>query len=125
MPRWADWLGQARAELSAAEWLLEGDRHAWCCFTCQQAAEKALKALLDKNGIMRPGHDMLGLLGQLAITDPIVSAAARRLNCYEVATRYPDVHPTGVPAEQYVKSDAQSALEDARAILDFAVHRLS
>lgn len=124
MLRWADWLGQARAELSAAEWLLQGERHAWCCFTCQQAAEKALKALLDRHGIVRPGHDMLALLGQLSITDPEVTAAARRLGCYEVATRYPDVHPTGVPAEQYVGSDAQSALEDARAIVDFAVARL-
>ena len=125
MLRWADWLGQAKAELSAAEWLLEGDRHAWCCFTCQQSAEKALKALLDRHGIVRPGHDMLALLSQLAITDQAISAAARRLNCYEVATRYPDIHPSGVPAEQYHREDAQSALEDARAILDFAHQRLS
>lgn len=125
MRRWADWLGQAQAELSAAEWLLEGDRYAWCCFTCQQAAEKALKALLDRHGIVRPGHDMLGLLGELEMQDEIVCSAARRLNCYEVATRYPDVHPWGVPAEQYDGADARSALEDARAILAFASHRLS
>ena len=41
MDRSNDWLDQARGELAAARVLLTAGHWAWCCFTSQQAAEKA------------------------------------------------------------------------------------
>ena len=39
------WLAQAESDLRFAELGLREGFHAQACFTCQQAAEKALKAL--------------------------------------------------------------------------------
>ena len=47
MQRSQDWLNEARAELRAGHALLTGQHWSWCCFTCQQAAEKALKAVCE------------------------------------------------------------------------------
>jgi HEPN domain-containing protein len=40
------WLDQAKSDLADAEYLAEGNRFATACFLCQQAAAKALKAVL-------------------------------------------------------------------------------
>ena len=122
MVRWADWVGQADAEFRAAECLLAGACHAWCCFTCQQAAEKALIGLVDHLAMAQSGHSLRELLnevGRHVSVPPDVFEAARRLNRYYIPTRYPDAHPSGVPADQYAEADALSAVEDARAVLDF------
>ncbi|MCE7870696.1 HEPN domain-containing protein [bacterium CPR1] len=127
MLRWSDWLGQAEEEYQSADWLLQGARFAWCCFTCQQAAEKALKAILDHDGRGQSGHNLLELLIELAPRPvaPELRQACRRLTRYYIPTRYPDAHPSGIPAQQYDRPDAQSALEDARLVLDFAQAQLS
>lgn len=123
MLRWNDWLGQAREEFSAADWLLQGSRYAWCCFTSQQAAEKALKAVLDYHNVSHMGHNLLDLVGLVAAHAHIPSPlqdACRRLNRHYIPTRYPDAYPSGIPADQYGRSDAEQALEDARAVMEFA-----
>ena len=39
------WLAQAQSDLAFAEYGLDGGFYAQACFMCQQAGEKALKAL--------------------------------------------------------------------------------
>lgn len=127
MLRWGDWMGQAEEEYATAEWLLQGERFAWCCFTCEQAAEKALKAVLEARSEPHLGHHLPGLLESIAADPPApraLRAACRRLGRHYIPTRYPDAHPSGVPAEQYGPEDAAQALEDARAVLDFARRHL-
>lgn len=63
MQRDQDWLREARAELQAARDLFRGEHWSWCCFTCQQAAEKALKALCEHFQNPQFGHN-LNLLRQ-------------------------------------------------------------
>lgn len=46
----ARWLEQAEEDLRTAEVLAAAGRHYMVCFVCQQAAEKALKGLLDALG---------------------------------------------------------------------------
>lgn len=123
MRRPQDWLKQAQAEYEAARSLYEDGHWAWCCFTCQQAAEKALKAVLEHFGDAQTGHNLNHLL---AVAEEYVGAtdavrdACRRLNRLYIPTRYPDAFSEGVPAEQYVQMDAQEALHDADAVLRYA-----
>ncbi|MEZ0318522.1 MAG: HEPN domain-containing protein [Pyrobaculum sp.] len=53
--RWRDWLDDAEDDL-AAEALYQLGRYAKACFLAQQAAEKALKALLIKNTVGTREH---------------------------------------------------------------------
>jgi HEPN domain-containing protein len=40
-----DWLEQARRDLDHGRYAASGGYHEWACFSAQQSAEKALKAL--------------------------------------------------------------------------------
>ncbi len=44
------WLTQSQADLDDARYLYEGGRYNACCFFCQQAADKAIKAYLFQQG---------------------------------------------------------------------------
>ncbi len=46
--RWNDWLGQARRDLAHAQHSVEAGDYEWACFASQQAAEKAVKAVFQK-----------------------------------------------------------------------------
>ena len=123
MVRTTDWLGQAEAELKAAGDLLATDNYAWCCFTAQQAAEKALKAILEHFRERTPGHNLNELaeaIGHNIAVDAELRAACARLNRLYIPTRYPDAFVSGVPAEQYFRADAEQALEDVERVVDFA-----
>jgi len=118
-----DWLGQARAELTAARVLLDNGQWAWCCFTSQQAAEKALKALSERHRLPHLGHNLNDLLAdveaRVTIPDKL-RQACRALNRLYIPTRYPDAFERGVPAEQYGEQDAHEAVQDAEEVVAFA-----
>ncbi|MFZ8856923.1 MAG: HEPN domain-containing protein [Candidatus Caldarchaeales archaeon] len=50
---------QALADLKAAHDLLNSSNYAWACFAGHQAAEKALKAILEHFGTPSTGHNLL------------------------------------------------------------------
>lgn len=123
MRRPLDWLKQAEAEYAAARSLYEHSHWAWCCFTCHQSAEKALKAVLEHFADRQAGHNLNILLRAVESYVPATDAirlACVRLNRLYVPTRYPDAFTEGAPAEQYIQLDAQEALHDADAILRYA-----
>jgi HEPN domain-containing protein len=127
MDRSGDWLGQGRGELAAARDLLAAGHWAWCCFTSQQAAEKALKAALEHFRVGRPGHNLNELRQALAahVTIPTaIEEACARLNRYYIPTRYPDAFPSGVPVEQYYERDAREALSDGEEVIQFVAATL-
>ena len=123
MQRAHDWLAEARAELRAARDLLKGQHWSWCCFTCQQASEKALKAASEHFRAPQFGHN-LNLLVQAVATHTSVPArvaqACARLNRYYIPTRYPDAFDRGAPADQFFEADARQALDDAEEVQRFA-----
>ena len=123
MQRAEDWLGEAHAELNAAADLLRGKHWSWCCFTSQQAAEKALKALCDHLRNPQFGHNLNLLLQTIephvAVPDTI-NAACARLNRHYIPTRYPNAFDRGVPAQQFFETDAREALADAEEVVSFA-----
>lgn len=122
MDRSGDWYGQAMGELAAARDLLAGSHWAWCCFTCQQAAEKALKAALEHVRDYQPGHNLNDLRraveAHMAVPTTVRDACAR-LNRYYIPTRYPDAFPSGTPIAQFFEPDARQALTDAEEVIRF------
>ena len=125
MRRYVDWLREAEDDLAAAEDLLRLGRYSKACFFAQQAAEKALKALLMKRaGLFARTHSVVELL-RLAREHGIpvpegLGRAAERLDRFYVPTRYPSVWPSGAPFEHYDEGDAREAIGHAREVLAFA-----
>lgn len=123
MQRAQDWLQQARAEIRARRDLLPGQHWAWCCFTWQQAAEKALKALCEHFRALQFGHNLNLLLQAVEAYTPVTNAvrmACARLNRYYIPTRYPDAFDRGAPADQFFAADARQAVADAAEVLHCA-----
>lgn len=121
-----DWLNEGRAELRASQTLYEGGHWSWCCFTCHQAAEKALKAVCEHRRTPQFGHNLNLLLraaGEHGEVVPELQGAVARLNRFYIPTRYPDAFPEGVPADQFFEQDARQALDDARYVLRWAEDR--
>lgn len=123
MDRSKDWLDQAEYDLRTAKQLSDLGSHAWSCFISQQAAEKALKSVLEKIGLPSWGHDLIDLVKATADKRSVpqeVGSACHRLNLYYVATRYPDAFSAGTPADKFSKAQSISAMDDARKVIEFA-----
>ncbi len=114
---------EAEAELNAAGDLFAHGHWSWCCFTSQQAAEKALKALSEHFRSPQAGLNLYLLVRAL---EPHVSISERvrqscaHLNRYYIPTRYPNAYDRGVPAEQFFEADARQALDHAKEVAEFA-----
>jgi len=118
----ARWRGEADRALRTAE-LAAGDGvYNWACFSAEQAAQLAVKGLLHGIGRAPWGHDLAALGDRLAEAGLALADEQRdsllRLARHYAAARYPDAHAGGSPGALYSKSDADQALEDARAILE-------
>jgi HEPN domain-containing protein len=123
MLRDRDWLKEAQAELAAARDLYTGGHWSWCCFTSEQAAEKAIKAIGEHHRSTQFGHNLNVLLRAIephVTIPPGVRAASGRLNRYYIPARYPDAFAQGAPAEQYFDADARQAVDDAEEVYRFA-----
>lgn len=120
--RHADWLRQAEADLRHARNALDDGDHEWACFAAQQAAEKALKALVQARGGEAWGHSVTVLAG--AVADRVrlpegLQDAARRLDKHHIPTRYPNGFDQGAPTDYYTAPEAEVAIADADTILEF------
>lgn len=123
----ARWLEQARWDLKSAEDSRAAGNHEWACFQAQQAAEKALKAVLLAAGVARPfGQSIRILLTECERVAPGFAAirAAAELDQFYVPTRYPDGLPGDVPHEYYTEEAAQKCISLASSVIAF-VTRLS
>ena len=123
------WLRQAESDLAFAALGAREGFPAQACFTSQQAAEKALKAVLYLSGIrFAPGHSVVELLDRagaaVADTDaaPLrrLEDSARQLDQYYIPTRYPNGRPGGVPAEVFTDTQAEDAVGRARTFVEAA-----
>ena len=116
------WLAQAESDLAFAEVGLREGFFAQTCFVCQQASEKALKALCYLRGDrVVLGHSLVELLATFAgAVAPEIREGAQQLDQYYVPTRYPNGLPGGVPAEVFTRRQAEDAVGIARRIVAFA-----
>ena len=128
MERSADWIEQARSDLEHARHDLAGAYFEWACFSAQQAAEKAVKAVFQKLGSEAWGHSAADLLQELAHSQEVPQSlkdAGLELDKAYIPARYPNAHPTGSPRTRYTRTEAERMLAHADGILKFCEGLLS
>lgn len=92
------WFEIAERDLDVARYLLEGERFSAAAFYAQQAAEKALKALLAERPPPKT-HDVFALAKMIAVPQRILDLANEFSPVY-VATRYPEVGEVEIDEEE-------------------------
>ncbi len=120
--RSADWMRQAEADLRHARHSVDAGDHDWAAFAAHQAAEKALKALYQKLHLDAWGHTLSVLLANLPAgrgPDPALLDRAKALDKHYIPTRYPNGFERGAPVDFYTRGEAERAIADAEAILEF------
>ena len=121
--RHRDWLRQAEADLRHARNSLDDGDYEWACFAAQQAAEKAVKGVIQALGGEGWGHSVTILLGSLADRSDVPGElldAGRRLDKHYIPTRYPNGFDAGAPTDYYTRPEAEAAVRDAGAILEYS-----
>ena len=120
--RYKDWLKQAEADLAHAGIAREGGSHEWACFSAQQAAEKALKALFQRLSMEAGGPTLTVLIGNVPgtseVTDSLLNAA-RALDKHYILTRDPNGFDAGAPTDFYTEEEARGAIANAELIIEF------
>lgn len=119
------WWRQAAADLRASSVLADAGEWSHSCFQAQQAAEKALKALLaDRDQDLR-SHSLAALLRELGGEAPQQWATqARSLDKLYAPTGYPDALGDAAPMDVFGPEDAERAMQAAKAFVDWAADLL-
>ncbi|ADN50937.1 HEPN domain-containing protein [Vulcanisaeta distributa] len=127
--RWVDWLDEARDDLDAAIDLMRLGRYSKACYFAQQAAKKALKALLIKR-LNRYEHtysvrELLEILRNNGVdVGNDLIRIGDELDRYYVPTRYPNAWPSGAPHKHYTEEDARRAVDHASRVVGFVESNL-
>lgn len=121
------WHEHARRTLESARRDMGAGDHNWACFKAEQAAQFAVKGLLRALGHEAFGHSLLRLLddpADIGVGVPTaVQDAARSLEALDIASRYPDVYPSGTPSEFFDATRAAEAIDHARLVIRFTEER--
>ncbi len=109
---------QARANYAASVTLLDAGVYFASVFFAQQAAEQALRAaVIEKNGRVSRGHNLIQMSNTLEAPLEIMNAAAE-LNPTFLGTRCPEI-VNGVPAQNHDRRSARFCLKCAQLIVDW------
>ncbi len=118
------WLSEAAWDLETARILHAAQRYNSSAFLCQQAAEKAAKALLYSIGEAPFGHSVRALLQRFTETSkasiPELVSHGAELDRHYVPARYPNAIPSGTPHENYDQAVSQRTQEYAEKIVEYA-----
>lgn len=121
------WLDFATYDLKTAKWNLEGKIYTSCCYAAQQAAEKALKALILAKGKVIPKvHSLDRLISELksfGVNVSEIEKDTQALDKYYISTRYPGQY--GGPEGLHDVIDAKSAVASADRITSFVREKIS
>jgi HEPN domain-containing protein len=122
-----DWLRQARRDLDHAREDLKSGYYEWGCFSAQQAAEKAVKALYQHLHAEAWGHSVRKLLESLPeshkCSQEIIESGAS-LDKFYIPTRYPNGFDVGAPEDYYLRKDLEEAIIHAESIIRFCQDKL-
>jgi HEPN domain-containing protein len=123
-----DWMDQAEGDLEHAKSDLKLGFYDWACFSSQQSAEKAVKAVFQKLGAEAWGNSVYDLLLELKsrmdVSDELLECSLELDKAY-IPTRYPNAHPTSSPRRRYTRKEAERLIEYAEKILVFCKNLLS
>lgn len=115
-------MDQAERDLGKAKVDMEHSYHEWVCFTCQQAAEKAVKSLCMRRNLGVWGHSITAMLRTIASSleiPPEILTLGQILDAYYIPTRYPNGFDVGKPADYYNAKMSSEALDAAHKIIRF------
>ena len=128
MERSRDWMDQAEGDFAHAKSDVERGFYDWSCFSSQQAAEKAVKAVFQKMGAEAWGHSVADLLMELSkrhrVPEELINGALELDKAY-IPTRYPNAHPSGSPRTRYTAEEARRLIAHAEKIIKFSARLLS
>lgn len=114
------WLRQAKKDFEVAKDLYSQSHYYASAFFCQQAAEKALKAIVLKGQDEVPrSHDIFALSRKLKLAKELQNCCIELTPLY-AASRYPDA----ANEEDYTQKDCARFIECAEAILKWAEKQL-
>jgi HEPN domain-containing protein len=121
------WYQQALEDLLTAEQLFKAQRYYAVAFWSQQAAEKALKALLIFNGKIVRSHDLNEIIDiiekELLINVSEIRDDANKLTIHYIVSRYPDA-ANSIPARIYSINDAEDLLRRAKKVIEWVKQNL-
>lgn len=122
-----DWFRQAEADLRMARVARDNSHFEWAAFASHQAAEKALKAVFEKQHMEAWGHTLTKLIEELTgkvTASAVVVEAAKKLDKHYIPARYPNGFERGAPLDFYSLDDADVAITSAETILEFCSNLL-
>jgi HEPN domain-containing protein len=128
LDRSKDWIDEAEGDLEHAKSDARQGFYNWACFSAQQSAEKAIKAVFQKMHAEAWGHSAADLLQELSKRHEVpgeITEAALELDKAYIATRYPNAHPSGSPRKRYTKEESKRLIGHAERILKFCSSVLS
>ncbi|MFX0114851.1 MAG: HEPN domain-containing protein [Candidatus Hodarchaeota archaeon] len=128
MDRSRDWFDEAEGDLEHAKSDLKHGFYNWACFSAQQSAEKAVKAVFLKLHAEAWGHSVADLLAELTKTRNVPESLidlALQLDKAYIPARYPNAHPSGSPRRRFVAEEARRLINYAEEILEFCSDLLS
>lgn len=113
---------QARRNLENARYEAQGRFFEWACFSAQQAAEMALKAILHRQSVEPAGHGIVHLLKIVSTDVPTeLYLSGTTLDKFYFPERFPAGWTEGAPGEFITEEDSQIAIECAEGILGFCL----
>lgn len=125
--RTKDWLRKAEKDLRHAKKDVDSSDFEWACFSAHQAAEKAVKALLQSQHIDAWGHTISQLLllskESGSLPNKLLNRI-KRLDRHYIPTRYPNAHDSGAPMDFYTEDDAIDAIETTQAVLEYCRNQI-
>ena len=123
-----DWFRQAEADLRHARNALDDADFEWAAFASHQAAEKAIKAVFQKLHLDAWGHVLSLLLAELpadvGVAESLIDRA-KELDKHYIPTRYPNGFERGAPVDFYTRKEAEQAIANAEALIEFCRHQIS
>jgi HEPN domain-containing protein len=122
-----DWLRQAERDLRHARNSKSMQDYDWAAFASHQAAEKAIKALFQKRHSDAWGHTLSVLLLNLPEADKPAESLidlAKELDKHYIPTRYPNGFDRGAPVDFYTEREAERAIANAEAIVEFCRNQI-
>jgi len=123
MKRAMDWFKQSLRNLRSAEINFDAGLYEEVCYESHQAAEKAIKALLNHLGYEKRGHSLLYLVKSIkesgvTVPDDVMNCILE-LDKHYIPSRYPDVFDEGSPMDYYSVNDGERCLNCARKIVEW------
>ncbi len=113
------WIERAKYDLKGAEHSADSEIFDHAVFWCQQAAEKALKAVyIKKTGKLKKVHDLVLLAREVGLP-PALLKRCKELTLAYVYTRYPDFNE-----DEDIEKTAEEFLSYAKEVITWSEKQL-